>query len=575
MQKKIFTLFIAVLALPSFLIFLGLIRVVTDTLKKSAVVSLRQLNDEVIDITEDRLLGLSQFTMQVYYNESLMDQLEHSFLRDGSVENEELLSRILKSFINTNRYLATIYLRTDEGDYVEGMPLVSADVFWDYRTEEPTDEPGRVLWIPTMRVNGVLGGSYRCFAARRQIRKDNHRVATLLLVFRESFFDRAYRNLLLEQGQTLTILADDGTVVSASERDSIGLLTNDPFLLGLRSMTGGRMDGNSAERRVNGEPRIAVYGVSDITGWLFVNEIPVKVVLKAADRLRSFLLILAIPYAAFLLSVTYILSRHLALPLRRLATAIDSIGEGRLDTAVPTGDDEIGHLSGAIIVMADRISALLARVKEEERRKNQAELRYLQMQLSPHFVYNTLNTVKWMAVMNRQDNIRDVVEALVKLMRNVSDPGEPTISLRRELELIRSYVQIQRVRYSDFSLDIAVPDGLLNCEIPKFVVQNLVENTIVHGIAGMESQGRISIRAGIEGDTLVIGVEDNGTGFPSNAGSPISPEADPEHAHTGLDGIRERIRLSYGEEYGVTVRNGEGMGALVSLRLPIRRQEES
>jgi sensor histidine kinase YesM len=225
--------------------------------------------------------------------------------------------------------------------------------------------------------------------------------------------------------------------------------------------------------------------------------------------------------------------------------------------------------------MAERIGALLARVKEEERSKNQAELRYLQMQLSPHFVYNTLNTVKWMAVMNRQDNIRDVVEALVKLMRNVSDPGEPTISLRRELELIRSYVQIQRMRYSDFSLDIEVPDGLLDCEIPKFVVQNLVENAIVHGIAGMETEGRISIRAGTEGDTLVIGVEDNGAGFPSNAGRPISPEADPEHAHTGLDGIRERIRLSYGEEYGVSVRNSEGSGALVSLRLPIRRREES
>ncbi len=370
MQKKIFTLFIAVLALPSFLIFLGLIRVVTDTLKKSAVVSLGQLNDEVIGITEDRLLGLSQFTMQVYYNESLMDQLEHSFLRDGSVEDKEFLARILKSFINANRYLATIYLRTDEGDYIEGTPLLSADPFWNYRAEEPSDEPGRVLWIPTMRVNGVLGGSYRCFAARRQIRKDNRRVATLLLVFRESFFERAYRSLLMDQGQTLTILADDGTVVSASERDQAGLLTNDPFLVGLRAPAGGVMGEKSVERQVEGEARIAVYGISDMTGWLFVNEIPVRVVLKAADRLRTFLLALAIPYAAFLLSVTYMLSRHLALPLRRLATAIDSIGEGRLDTTVPSGDDEIGHLSSAIIVMAERIGALLARVKEEERSKN-------------------------------------------------------------------------------------------------------------------------------------------------------------------------------------------------------------
>jgi two-component system, sensor histidine kinase YesM len=581
MQRKIFTLFIAVLALPSILIFLLLARLVGENLTETAVVSSAQLNAELIGNVDDRLQAVSQLTMQVYYNETLVEALERFVDAKGGGPDEAVIEKILHSFINSNRYLAAVYLRTGGKTYQDGMSFISVKALWDYAPAEATSVPGRIIWIPTMRIKSVFGDEYRCFAAKRSIRRSDRSIGELLLVFREQFFDRSYRSLRSEAGQHLTILSSEGIVVSSSVAEEVGRPSADPFILGLRAAE----RGSSFRASPSGE-RLAVYDSSDLTGWLFVNEMPSSVVLAGAIRLRRLLLVLVLPYAAFFLSMTYILSRSLTRPLRELAAAIDRIGEGKLDAEIPQfEDDEIGVLGRNIALMTGRISALLERVKEEEASKNKAELRFLRMQLSPHFVYNALNTIRWMAIMNGQDNIRDMLAALTKLMRNVSDPSEDCITLRRELELIQSYLVIQRMRYPDFDVELAVGEEVLDLELPKFVLQNLVENSIVHGMAGLERRGLVRISASRDGERLLLAVEDNGVGFEPEAMARRGAESrrgdeaegeggDSEHAHTGLESIRSRIRLTYGEAYGLSVRSEPGKGTAVELAIPARRREE-
>lgn len=572
MQKKIFVLFVAVLALPSVLIFVAFARMAAANLSEEAIRSAMQLNDAMVANVDDRLRAMSQLTMQVYYNETFIEALGACLDEGESGPSRDLLAKILKSFINSNRYLIAAYLDTPGGTYAEGMPFISTLPFRSYRPGEPADEPGRIFWVPTMKVRSVLGGEYACFAARRDIRRGGKVAASLLLIFRESFFDGTHGGLRADSGQTLLILSPEGSVVSSSDRGAAGGPCPDAATLALLGAEG---RGYAFSGKEGGE-RLTVWARSELTGWLFVNSVPSAAAMRGRIEMERLLVALAVPYACFFLAVVYLISRRVSRPLREFVKAIEGIGRGKAAAALPPlGDDEIGALGRTIEGMSGRIDELVRKVKEEEKSRNVAELRFLQMQANPHFVYNALNTIRWTAVINGQDNIEKMVSALSRLLRNIADPADPFVALATELELVASYACIQRMRYPDFVLSTDVPEGLLGCEVPKFVLQNLVENAIVHGLSPKPGGGSVRISARAEAGVLRLSVEDDGVGFDPAVLEKPDRAWDPEHAHTGIASLRGRVRLLYGEAYGIELRSSAGEGTAAEVRLPLRSAKEA
>jgi sensor histidine kinase YesM len=285
-------------------------------------------------------------------------------------------------------------------------------------------------------------------------------------------------------------------------------------------------------------------------------------------------------------------SRYLMKPLLHLRGLMKRAELGDLKAYwVWESKQEMNELGSSYNQMLNRIEDLIKQVKQEEALKKDAEIEALQYQLNPHFLYNTLNTIKWVAKIHKTPQISEVVTALVLLLQSSLGKRGDFISLQEEIQLVEAYMAIQFFRYGDeievlFELD----DFAKICLVPRMILQPLVENAILHGIKPLKGKGTITIKAWIDRDLLFCEVTDNGIGMPEHllnfegeAGFekkaarafPALPSGMKERmSGIGLRHIREKIRLYYGADYKMHIFSKEKQGTTVRLSLPIHRNEE-
>ena len=266
------------------------------------------------------------------------------------------------------------------------------------------------------------------------------------------------------------------------------------------------------------------------------------------------------------------LSRHLSEPVGELDAAMGRVEKGDYDVRIRSArQDEMGRLAASFDRMTQEYQQNLARSVQRERELNETRLRMLQSQLNPHFLYNTLDCMKWLGVTHGVAQIATLATDLAALLR-AGISGSEHITLEDELELIRRYLDIQEIRFGDrFVCEIDVDERFQHCVVPKLVLQPLVENAIIHGVADSD-EGFIKLWAEQQGDDLLLMVSDNGGGIPEDVLRRLNGHETIPGSHLGLNNVDRIVRLSYGESYGLTARVTE-QGSLVCLRLPIQRGE--
>lgn len=234
--------------------------------------------------------------------------------------------------------------------------------------------------------------------------------------------------------------------------------------------------------------------------------------------------------------------------------------------------DEIGMLYRGFGSMMKRIRTLINEVYLSKITQKEAELKALQAQINPHFLYNTLDSIIWMAETN-DSNIVAMTEALAKLFRISLNKGNEEISLERELEHVKNYLIIQSMRYADkFTYEISAEPGVERCRTIKLILQPIVENCIYHGIKKKRGTGKITIRAYRREQNLIIEVSDDGCGMPEEICRKIlSDEIESENisgSGIGVKNVNERIQLRFGKKYGLSYSSEEGIGTTVTYVLP-------
>ena len=212
-------------------------------------------------------------------------------------------------------------------------------------------------------------------------------------------------------------------------------------------------------------------------------------------------------------------------------------------------------------------------VIEEQKKLRKAEFEVLQAQINPHFLYNTLDAIVWSAEAGNQDQVVSMVGSLSSFFKSSLNKGKEIVSLRDELSHVRSYLEIQQIRYQDILIyEIDVPKELLEYSIPKITIQPVVENALYHGIKNRRGLGRIIVKAADEGEKMVIRVEDDGIGMDEErlleVRKALSENATESGQVYGLYNVNERIRLNYGEDYGITIESTKGVGTCVMISLP-------
>jgi two-component system sensor histidine kinase YesM len=326
-------------------------------------------------------------------------------------------------------------------------------------------------------------------------------------------------------------------------------------------------------RRVLGSRYQILSRDSIYTGWRTVGVFSINELLKEIDFLRFISILIAAVTMAIAVMVALFLASSIARPVVELRSLMKRVEGGDLSVScTPERYDEVGQLGRSFNVMIEEIRNLIGQVYEEQRKKREAELRALHEQIKPHFFYNTLDTVKWMAQERGADDVADMVEAITRIFRIGLSRGREMITLADEIEHVRNYLYIEKVRYEDkFDYRVEYDETLAQLYVIKLILQPLAENSIYHGIKQRRGKGFISVDARMENGLLVMRVEDDGVGMSPERLEELErilSSRDLAESGFGLYSVNERIRLTYGPEYGLRMSAREGGGTVATIRCP-------
>ncbi len=360
----------------------------------------------------------------------------------------------------------------------------------------------------------------------------------------------------------------DGNIIYHPKQSLIdaGLYSEDNMTIS------GRFDGSYTE-----DGNITVIKSVSYTGWKLVYVIPSENIGIGAGGFR-YLIVLIISLAIIgILLVNRLVSIRIASPLEKLDKSVKKLEAGNLNADIYIGgSSEVEHLGRRLQSSVYTINKLMSDMVIEQEEKRRSELDALQSQINPHFLYNTLDSAIWMIEDERYDGAVRMIKELARLMRISISHGRAIIPIRDEIAHAESYMNIQLIRYKEsFAIDFKVDEDILDCSTVKLVIQPLLENAIYYGVQALQGEGQISVHAYRSGDDICIDVTDNGVGMePGKADDVLSEKAIVRHRSSrhgngvGLYNVHNRIRLRFGEKYGLKIISEPDEGTTVQIRLP-------
>lgn len=316
---------------------------------------------------------------------------------------------------------------------------------------------------------------------------------------------------------------------------------------------------------------------SDKTGWFVAGVANYEEMMGRLDETQLIYAILSLVLLAAAILISIVLSNEITKPIKMLGKSMKVVETGNFNqvTFEVEYQNEIGHLTKSFQIMVTKIQNLIKQNMEEQETKRKSELRALQAQINPHFLYNTLDSIIWMAESGKNREVVQMTSSLSKLLRKSISNEKEIVTIESEIGYTKEYLTIQKMRYQDkLEYDISVAPEILQKTIVKLVLQPLVENAIYHGIKYEDRKGMLRITGEIAGDAICIQVIDNGRGMEKETLQHIlDPKEDGEKRAVGVANVHNRIQMHYGKEYGIAYKSQIGVGTTVTVTLPIRSRE--
>ncbi|MCQ6561113.1 sensor histidine kinase [Paenibacillus mendelii] len=425
------------------------------------------------------------------------------------------------------------------------------------------------LWFPMQRRDyWVMDKQNPVITIGKKI-LDTETMDTLGYLFvniNEKTLSSVYRPVGPVQSNGYYIVDSRGTIISSSDEERLlqslepdkreEITSQETVLEEMRSMKGEKVLLTAMQ-----------FGKPD---WKLINEIPLKELTRETRQVTSLIWIVGGICLLFALIGAFILSKSIAAPIIYLAKHVKGIRDENIDRPIDVkSNDEIGILGSGVNTMLGRVNDLLIKVKEEQQQKREYELALIQEQIKPHFFYNSLDLIYVLCKSGESEEAGKATKALADFYRIALSNGKEIITVREEIRNLHSYLYIQSARYSDlFDFQIQIPNELLNYTIPKLTLQPLVENAIYHGLKEKGSFGHITIEGFKQGDTMCISVKDDGIGFPAERMKHWHTSKE-ERSSFGLSSVDERIKLYFGDRYGIRIHSQLGEGTDITVEIPL------
>ncbi|WP_340398249.1 sensor histidine kinase [Paenibacillus sp. FSL H8-0079] len=482
------------------------------------------------------------------------------FLREGNEQNEIAAYNILMNYIMMKDRVFSIYLYNMNG----GQDLFVSP----HQPIDPNFKVANELWFKkfmhendrtitlTTRIDEQLENKILAVSHARKIHDvaSGELLGVIVVSIDIKFIEIVNRNL--QEGLRSRFMIVD-------ENDKIVYNVND------------RLIGTLFRDNVRPPESLNVVVTSPLSQqkWTTYLYMPLDELTADGKILGRNLVTLAIVIVLFAAVISIFLSHVITTPIKKLLRNISLVEKGQFEQVVPIGSrDEIGYLSIRFNRMSHELKRMVERMQQEEIEKAKAEMRALHDQIKPHFLYNTLGSVKWIASMQQADKIVEMTDALISMLRYATKSDGTLVTIREELDNIANYVTIQNVRYYDcIQMRYEIEDKLLDYRMPKMILQPIVENAIFHGLAELEEDGIITIRIQSQLDEVVIEVCDNGVGMDHHTMQNLMEEKSGASSGTsgiGLHNVQRRIQLHFGKPYGIQVESKIGEGTIFSILLP-------
>lgn len=296
--------------------------------------------------------------------------------------------------------------------------------------------------------------------------------------------------------------------------------------------------------------------------------IPRTILKNDAEHIRSVTFLVCLVSFLLMAGLGVIIARVSGRKMNKIISLVYSFQEGNLHKRLRlSGNDEFAHIANSFNAMAENINNLIQNVYEQAIQKKNAELEALQSQINPHFLYNTLSSINSLSKLKNNDQISEMVTGLAKFYRLTLNEGKSIISFEDELEQVKSYIDIQRVKYADrFTVQYDIQPDLMPCKVVKLILQPFVENALNHG--WYQEHIKIWISGKKCDSLIVLEVSDNGIGIDEEAIQDLM-NPDSKRSGYGIRNVNERIKLRYGSQYGITISSVPKMHTKVQIRLPI------
>lgn len=310
---------------------------------------------------------------------------------------------------------------------------------------------------------------------------------------------------------------------------------------------------------------------NSLYNWKIVNEVPLEDITSDIRYMAAMIIVIGLVCTAVAVMMIVLLSRIITRPVYDLTKKVDRISNGDWSvTCKVESKDEVGRLSQNFNIMVRKIRNLLQQVKEEQERKRETELSLFQMQIKPHFLYNTLDLIYVCCEMDETETGGKIAKSLADYYRICLSGGQEVISVGEEIRNIENYLYIQKERYMDIlKYKIEIPEECLKCRIPKLTLQPLVENAIYHGLKESDGEGMIFIYGKFQADNLILTVEDDGVGMsPEHFYTLLHEGTKDGKKHFGIKNVDERLRLYFGEGYGLGIDEHIANGTGIKIIIP-------
>ena len=316
---------------------------------------------------------------------------------------------------------------------------------------------------------------------------------------------------------------------------------------------------------------------SDKTGWTVVDCTNVRELLSKSRQAQSIYVLTAVILVIVALLFSRFMARSITLPIQKLRDSMKKVQEGDFSVSdvVVDSDNEIGSLTKSFDVMTHRIQELMEQNVHEQEEKRKSELKALQSQINPHFLYNTLDSIIWMAEGRKYEEVVLMTASLARLLRQSISNEDEVVPIANEVEYAKGYLTIQKMRYKDkLEFQIDVDPSILHIPLIKLVLQPIIENAIYHGLKYKESKGLLIIKGFMKDGNAVLQVIDDGVGMSEETLAHIYDRHKVNYHSNGVGvyNVQKRLKLYYGEDYGITYESAEDKGTTATITIPGRQE---